>query len=325
MPLAASVVVATYNRSGRLARLLDALAAQDGAGRFEVIVVDDASTDETQAILARLATQLPFQLVGLRQERNTGPAAARNRGWRAASASVVCFTDDDCVPTPKWLAGLLACFDEADLVQGQTLPNPEQQDNLGPFSRYVHIPAESGYYETCNMAYRRDLLERLGGFDERFRHRTCGEDVDLAWRAKEAGARSAFCVEALVHHDIWPSSIRAGWHERLRRDGLVLALKKHPGLREMLGKGLFYEPTHLPTLAVAASAVVLAGRPRSLRRWLISAGLGLWYAWNCQFSHPKPRQGRWAWAAVVPAAYVLDLTEMAVLARASLRYRTLQL
>lgn len=324
MPLTASVVVATHNRSGRLSRLLDALATQEGVGPFEVIVVDDASTDDTQTTLARCAENRPFRLTALRQEINTGPAAARNRGWRAAQAPLVCFTDDDCVPTTKWLARLVAAFDEADLVQGQTLPNPDQQDNLGPFSRYVSVPSETGYYETCNMAYRRELLERLGGFDERFRH-PFGEDIDLAWRAKEAGARSAFSADALVHHDIWPSSIRASWKDRFRRDGLVLAFKKHPGLRERLDKGIFYEPTHAPALAVTASTVMLVANPRSPRRWIASAASVFWYAWNCQFTHPKPRRGRWAWAPVVPVAYILDLTEIAVLARDSLRYRTLQL
>jgi GT2 family glycosyltransferase len=315
----ASVVVATYNRSARLSLLLDGLAKQDGVGPFEVIVVDDGSPDDTQAVLTARGPTLPFDLVALRQPGNAGPASARNRGWRAARAPVVCFTDDDCVPTPKWLAALVAGVDDAELVQGQTLPNPDHAEMKGPFSRTIHIDWEMGYYETCNMAYRRDLLERLGGFDEGYRY-PFGEDTDLAWRAKEGGARSAFAPDAVVHHEITPSDWGAAWRDVPRREALVRTLKKHPGLRGKLGKGLFLERTHLPTLSVAASAVALVGRPRSPMRWAASAGLVLWYAWTLRSISYKPK-ARWQWAIVVPLGYVLDLREIAVLARAWATYR----
>jgi len=324
MALTVSVVVPTYNRSARLARLLDGLAAQEGVSDFEVVVVDDASTDDTSQLLARRASDLPFELTAIRQERNAGPAAARNRGWRTARAPIICFTDDDCVPTPKWLAEIVAAFDAADIVQGQTLPNPDQSDNWGPFSRTIHIDWEMGYYETCNMGYRRDVLEQLDGFDESFRH-PFGEDMDLAWRAKRQGAASAFAPDALVHHDIFESSWRAAMKEVRRREGLVLAYKRNPGLRQQLGKGVFGGPTHLPTLVVALAAIRLGRRPRSGRRWALSAAAGAWYAYLMRYEHHGPRQGIWAWPAVIPAAYLVDLAQMAVLVRASVRYRTLVL
>jgi GT2 family glycosyltransferase len=323
MPPVASVVVPTYNRSARLSLLLDGLAGQEGVGEFEVIVVDDASPDDTQALLKRRAADVPFRLTALRQEHNAGPAQARNRGWREAAGPIVCFTDDDCIPAPKWLAEVLATFDRADIVQGQTLPNPDQAHLNGPFSRTIHVEFERGYYETCNIAYRRDLLERLGGFDEGFRH-PYGEDTELAWRAKNDGARSAFAPEALVYHEISPSDWRVAWREVRRREGLVLTLKRHPGLRQELGKGFFFERTHAPTLAVAMSAIALVARPRSMFRWAASAGIGLWYAWTIRMIRPKPR-ARWRWLYVVPQAYLLDVSEVAVLARASVKYGTLVL
>jgi glycosyltransferase involved in cell wall biosynthesis len=178
----ASVVIATHNRRDRILRTLDALAGQVGAPPFEVIVVDDGSTDWTHAALTA-RTGDPYPLRAIRQEPNRGPAAARNAGWRAATAGVVCFTDDDCTPDPGWLAALTAASDHADISQGRTMPDPGQAGNRGPFSRTMTVPFEEGFYETCNIAYHRGLLERLGGFDESFRY-PYGEDTDLAWRGR---------------------------------------------------------------------------------------------------------------------------------------------
>src|SRR3954451_19061576 len=110
-PLEISVVVATHNRATRLRALLDALASQTlPAEKFEVVVVDDGSRDDTPAVLARAAAAIDGgpRTVVLTQPVAGGPAAARNRGWRAASAPLVAFTDDDCRPTATWLEALIA-------------------------------------------------------------------------------------------------------------------------------------------------------------------------------------------------------------------------
>ena len=205
----AAVVAATYNRAERLKSLVAGLEQQRNVGPFEVIIVDDGSSDDTWAELERLAATSSLKLRPLRLPQNAGPATARNAGWRATTAPVVCFTDDDCVPQPGWLAGLLGTLgDGVDIVQGHTAPNPAHEFRRGPFSHTIWVFFEEGYYETCNIAYRREVLERLGGFDQTFR-RAYGEDIDLAWRAKEAGARTAFGDDALVFHEITPSSYKA--------------------------------------------------------------------------------------------------------------------
>jgi GT2 family glycosyltransferase len=323
----AAVVVPTHNRSARLSLLLDGLAAQDDAGSIEVIVVDDASTDDTPTMLARRRAELPYELVALRQEHNQGPAAARNRGWRAARAPIVCFTDDDCTPAPDWLSRLVPEFGTADVVQGRTLANPDQLANTGPFSRTLEVEVESPFYETCNIAYRRSLLESLGGFDEDFRH-PFGEDTDLGWRAREAGATTAFVPDAVVYHDVWPSEFGASVKELRRKAGIVRALSKHPALRREVGWGTFYHPSHGLALAVAAAGLSVLSRPASRPRWATFAALAARYAWYCRWNLRTPKNGRfgkWGWVGVVPANYVLDLGEFAVLARASARYRTLLL
>jgi glycosyltransferase involved in cell wall biosynthesis len=267
---------------------------------------------------------MPYSLTALRQPENRGPAVARNRGWQTSRASVVCFTDDDCNPSRRWLAEMLAGLEHADVVQGTTLPNPGQEGNRGPFSHTLLVLNESGYYETCNMAYRRDVLERIGGFNEHFRY-AYGEDTELAWRAKESGATTAFADRAVVYHDVTLSSWRAALRGVRRREGIVQTFRFVPGLRDRLGKGLFYEDTHLPAVAVTACMVALAQAPRSPRRWATSAAIGLWYARECRRVHAKPKVGNVGWFAVVPAALVLDLADFAVFVRSSVRYRTLQL
>src|SRR4051794_15837438 len=108
--------MATHNRRDRLIAMLDSLRAQTLArDRFEVIVVDDASTDGTKEELTRQAARGDLDLKLIRREKAGGPATARNEGWRAASADLVAFTDDDCVAVPGWLeAGLAAHSDEPD-------------------------------------------------------------------------------------------------------------------------------------------------------------------------------------------------------------------
>jgi glycosyltransferase involved in cell wall biosynthesis len=323
----ASVVVPTYNRAHLLGRLFDALAAQEGVGPFELIVVDNASTDDTPAVLARLAAESPLPVVTLHMPVNAGPSKARNVGWRAGRAEIVAFTDDDCVPQPGWLASLLARFETADVVQGHTEPDPADGHVIGPFGRTVIVRAEHGHYETCNLAYRRDLLERLDGFDEQF-HRvvggpvTWGDDADMGWRARKAGARTAFADDALVLHGLRPSSFRRHLREIPRRDGLVLMLRRHPDLRDFYYRKIWFSRTHPAALATAGLALGLAHRPRSRLRWCAAAVSAGMYTRACLSTRHWPARRR-DWVTQLPLAFVADLAEVAVFARASLRYRTL--
>src|SRR4051794_5701981 len=165
-----------------LARCLAALREQTlDAERFEVVVVDDGSTDETARVLAGAAHDRGPALEVVRHASSRGASAARNAGWRRARAPVVAFTDDDCVPVAGWLAaGLAACAAAPGaIVQGRIDPLPSERHLLGPFSRTLSVPGPAPTFATANVFYPRALIERLGGFDE---HMTTGEDTDLAWR-----------------------------------------------------------------------------------------------------------------------------------------------
>src|SRR5438309_7118584 len=168
-----AVVIATHGRAELLAQTLDALDRQIRRD-FEVLVVDDDSQDGTPALLAQRGVR------SIRVSRR-GPGLARQVGWQAAAAPVLAFTDDDCVPTPGWLDALIRPIEEgrADFCQGPTLPRPDQADRLGPWARTMRVERENKRFPTCNMAYRRDVLEELGGFRQEFLGpRTSGEDTD---------------------------------------------------------------------------------------------------------------------------------------------------
>lgn len=198
-----SVVVPTCGRPDLLQRCLAALERQTLApAQYEIIVSDDA---------------------GLR----SGPAAARNRGWRKARAPIVAFTDDDTVPDPAWLEeGIAAIRRGADAVAGRTLmplsdPPTDYERNESGLERAEFI--------TANCFVRRYGLERLGGFDEAFRM-PWREDSDLHFRLLDHGFRIARAERALVVHPVRP----APWGVSLRQQKKVifdaLLFRKHPRL-----------------------------------------------------------------------------------------------
>jgi GT2 family glycosyltransferase len=330
-----AVVVATRDRVALALRLLDALAAQRDAPPFEVVVVDDASTDDTASRIAATAPERPYSLRVLRQEAATGPAGARNRGWRATHAGLVAFTDDDCVPASDWLRRLVAGLDGADLAAGVTTFPVEQADRIGTWSYWMEDDGESGHYSTCNVAYRRAVLEAVDGFDaDGFRHRRgngaraprCvnGEDTDLAWRAIEAGFQAAVALDAVVEHEVFPSSWRTHVRNIPRRAGLVLLFKKHPQLRARFGVELVYHTEDAAALAVMAGIAGLG-----IRRLRPVAAIGavaalVWYV-RLFRRFRRPPEGPGGYVVAVPLGLVADAYAGLVMLRASLRHRTILL
>jgi len=222
-----SVIVPALNAAATLGPTLEALAAQDLDDQYEVIVVDDGSTDET----ARIATQAGEGIALLQQQR-LGPGPARNRGVDNSRGEVLAFTDADCVPVSSWLREGLSALAEADLVQGMVAPHPSSHP--GPFDRTVWVSGEAGLYETANLFVRRDLFERIGGFEDWLGARIgkpLAEDVWLGWRARRAGARTAFSERALVHHAVFPRNARGYVSERLRLVYFPDMVAKIPELR----------------------------------------------------------------------------------------------
>jgi glycosyltransferase involved in cell wall biosynthesis len=223
-----SVVVPTFRRPALLDRCLGALARQDvGASSFEVVVADDEGSDATRTRVESLARRFPAPLRYVAVAGPHGPAAARNAGWRAATGEVVAFTDDDCVPEPSWLReGLAALAGGAAAASGSVvvpLPDPptDYQRNESGLERAEFV--------TANCFVRRDVLETLGGFDERF-SAAWREDSDLHFALLGAGCPIAAAPRAVVVHPVRP----APWGVSLRQQSKslfdALLYKKHPAL-----------------------------------------------------------------------------------------------
>lgn len=316
----ASVVTATRNRAHLLPRLCTAIENQTVAPSIELIVVDDASTDDTSSALAEIQGSSRIRVSAMRLARRSGPAAARNLGWRAARGEYVLFTDDDCEPRPEWAENLLDALAESDVVQGTTIPARDQLMNNGPFSRTLEVVEPSGFFQTCNMGYRRKLLEVADGFDEAFQH-PAGEDTDLALRCLDLGARFVFKGAAVVEHDVRPSSLRSAIRDSWRWQGVVGAVAKHPELRVRHGSRLFWKPSHRVVL-LALGGIGLALLVRRDKATAVGATLVLPYMrYRLRIAPVHP-----SWTGRVKYlghAFVVDTVELAALARGSIRYRTL--
>jgi glycosyltransferase involved in cell wall biosynthesis len=260
---AVSVVVPTHNREQRLAALLQSLRGQTlGPSRFEVIVVDDCSTDGTAELLERIAGKADF--LGFEVIRRTspaGPAAARNAGWRAARAPLVAFTDDDCEAAPSWLEEMVASSGNGEVaLQGRTEPIPREAERIGPFTRTLSVTQLGPFYPTCNMAYPKAMLEGLGGFDESY-PAPGGEDTDLALRALERGARIEFADEARVFHAVNEYGPVGKLRWALHWAHAMQIFARHPSLRRELLMGLFWKSSHA-LLLLALLGLIVAPRHR---------------------------------------------------------------
>jgi O-antigen biosynthesis protein len=207
-----SVVVCTYNGARTLRDCCEGLRALDYPD-FEVIVVDDGSTDAS----AEIARSYGFKVIST---ENRGLSSARNTGLAAATGEIIAYTDDDARPDPHWLRYLVTEFCRRDVaaVGGPNVAPPG--DGLiaecvasapgGP----IHVlidDREAEHVPGCNMAFRREALEAIGGFDPRFR--TAGDDVDVCWRLAEQGRSIGFSPAAMVWHHR-RDSIRAYWNQQ---------------------------------------------------------------------------------------------------------------
>jgi glycosyltransferase involved in cell wall biosynthesis len=229
-----SVVVPTYQRASSLPKLIEAFEAQTLPARdFEVIIADDASRDETATVLEELAARGRITLRIVRNERNSGPAVARNRGWRVAEAPIVAFTDDDCIPAPQWLEAGLAAFERASagIVQGRTIPDPAAP--LDGWAKTLHIERLSNLYESCNIFYRVDVLRAAGGFDEGISV-PFGEDTALGWEARRQGAWTDFAPDALVYHSVTHPGARYWWKYAMMHRNFPFLVRRYPEMRKDL-------------------------------------------------------------------------------------------
>lgn len=194
--LQVSVVIPMYNAENYIALTLESLAQQSFPAKlFEVIVVDDGSTDESASIVESF--DAPFALKLIRQ-KNAGVSAARNEGAKLARAPVVAFLDNDAVSDSEWLKNALSYFEDSsiDAIEGRI----EARGGTNPPTPFTHILQNEtgGRFMTCNMMFRKSAFEKVGGFDPRFPYFL--EDSDLCFSLLERGCKIFYAKDVVVYH-----------------------------------------------------------------------------------------------------------------------------
>jgi len=224
-----SVIVPVRNGERVIHRCLDALSTQDlPASDYEVIVVDDGSTDDTPDIVRR------YPGVRLIQQSPGSSFIARNRGLAAAQGDIILFTDADCRPKPDWARRLATALEESEAAGAKGAYVSEQQSLVARFvqieyeTKYVQLAQQESidFIDTYAAAYTRAVLKDAGGFDERF---PLLGDQELSFRVAERGYKMVFVPEAVVGH-LHADSL-GGYARKKFRIGYwkALVLSKHPG------------------------------------------------------------------------------------------------
>jgi GT2 family glycosyltransferase len=194
-----SIIIPLYKRTEWIGRCIEHLSIQEYSGDYEILLVDDGSPNRTAIEEACRPDRSSSRMrINFLHREHSGPAATRNFGVKHASGDILCFLDDDSLVDKEWLREIVRPFAESSsvsLVNGRTLSL--ERDGL-PFllEQWVY-PGKS--WATCNIAYRRNVFEALGGFDESFPEPSW-EDNDLGLRARWSGYHHVYNNHAIVYH-----------------------------------------------------------------------------------------------------------------------------
>jgi glycosyltransferase involved in cell wall biosynthesis len=226
----ASIIIATFNRANLLNRAINAMLKQKTSIKYEVIVVNDGSTDNTDEILEKFKKRKNFKLINLK--KSCGPSVARNIGIAVAKHPIVIIMDDDCIPYQNWLTNLTKPFSDPS----------------------VGISTSYSMHGGTSTAYLKKTLDSVGLFDPKFSMRplsfTYREDADLVFRVLDAGYRQIFVENAKFEH---VHEAPKGFYRKIKyvikriwiKQADVLLYKKHPErTREILNIkfGFFIPP-----------------------------------------------------------------------------------
>ena len=271
-----SIIIPAYNAADTIFACVRALQTQTiPRGRYEIIVVDDGSADDTAQRAADAGARV------IRQE-NAGAAAARNRGAQAAQGEILLFTDSDCIPAPDWVAQMVAPFADQSVTgakgvykteQSGFTPRFVQQEYQDKYDGMAQLP-QIDFVDTYSAAYRRDIFLAMGGFDTNFPGASV-EDQEFSFRLAEAGYRLVFVPQAMVFHrhdpaltdyarrkffiGYWKNLVVRRHPDKIARDSHTPQVLKLQMAFAALGSGMF-------ALAILFRRAWLAGA--SLASWL---------------------------------------------------------
>jgi cellulose synthase/poly-beta-1,6-N-acetylglucosamine synthase-like glycosyltransferase len=315
-----SVIIPAYGRTDLLEKAVRSALAQDlDPDDFEVIVVDSSPDGANADLVLHLAGSAACDVRCLRKEPE-GPGPSRNLGAEHARGGVLAFLDSDCRASPGWLrCGLSAFEDRVGIVQGRTVPEPGGRHSV--FHRSLEVQAESCFYETANVLYRRRAFEESGGFladprGESSAGLVGGEDADLAWKVKRAGWETRFAEDALVAHAVFSIPVWRWFFDR-RLGTVPLVVARYPETRKRFYARYFLNRTQaLLVLGLVGLALSLA-HPLGLL-------LVVPYVYDRIAEPSRTLKGPFRLVRVV-LHLPRDLAMLAVLIIGSVRYRALLL
>jgi glycosyltransferase involved in cell wall biosynthesis len=252
-----SVVVPTYKRPELLMNCLAALSKQDMAQNdFEIVVVSDGPDESTRKMMHSINhLVLPYvQYITLHE--NSGPASARNAGWKKANGELVAFTDDDCTPSPQWLSALWNAYEGYDATEiafsGKVVvPIP---DTPTDYELNISHLATADFI-TANCACTKNALEKINGFDERYKA-AWREDSDLEFKLIENSIPVIKIEEAVVLHPVRKARWGVSIDEQRKTMFNALLYKKFPSL---FRKKIQRRPNWNYYMIIAGALLAIAG------------------------------------------------------------------
>jgi len=225
-----SIIIPSFNSAKEIKKCLESFKTQTVNGEnYEVIVVDDGSSDGTKDVVNKYPVRYIYQ-------QNSGPAAARNHGVNQAQGEIILFTDADCEPQPNWIEEMIKPLDDSHIIGVKGAYKTHQKELV---ARFVQIEYEHKYermkkfryidfIDTYSAAYRRDIFLKYGGFDERY-PRASVEDQEFSFRLFQDGYKMVFNPSAMVFHkhsarlmDYLKKKYKIAFWK-------VFLLKRHPG------------------------------------------------------------------------------------------------
>ncbi len=206
-----SLVICTRNRASQLSEALRRLERIETAIPWELVIVDNGSTDSTRSVLREFQSRGGLHARAIVTfEGLPGLGRARNTGWRTASGRIIAFSDDDCYPQEDYISRMMECFAEREIgfIGGRVLlfDSTDIRLTIQELGERVELLPRTfiraGLIQGANFAVRREVLEAVGGFDDRFGAGTpfACEDVDLLARASALGWKGAYDPRPVVYH-----------------------------------------------------------------------------------------------------------------------------
>ncbi|MEN9529385.1 MAG: hypothetical protein RI932_1258 [Pseudomonadota bacterium] len=331
-----TVVIPVFNAEKYIEATLASLAQQElASGLFEVVVVDDGSTDSSADKIRNFKAPFSLKLI---LQKNAGVSAARNAGARAASTDLIAFLDNDATADKHWLENALKYFEnpECSAVEGRI----EARGGSPYATPFTHVLQNEtgGRYMTCNMIFRKKVFDDVDGFDPRFPYFL--EDSDLAFSLLERGYQIKYARDVVVYHPLIQKPFKYHWwHMTGLAFRIPLLFAKHKSVIRNCGKyGIpWHTMTSCPIYFYGYYAAILLAAISlffpSIFPWPIGmefkwfglalAALGFMFSYALTM-YARLRRRTWVWREVLPlmgAYLVIPYVRVYWLVRGAIHFR----